>query len=49
MVIDRLQQLRDMLGLSTILAEMNCGQQIPNRHILSSMRQFMDDVAPALR
>lgn len=49
MVIDRLRELRELLGLSAILAEMNCGQQIPNQHILSSMRQFMDDVAPALR
>jgi hypothetical protein len=49
MVIDRLRELREMLGLSAILAEMNCGQQIPNRHILASMRQFMEDVAPALR
>lgn len=49
MVIDRLQQLRESLGLSGILAEMNCGHQVPNRHILSSMRLFMDKVAPALR
>ena len=49
MVIDRLQQLRELLGVSVILAEMNCGQQIPNQHILSSMRLFMEDVAPALR
>ena len=49
MVIDRLQQLQESLGLSAILAEMNCGQQIPNQHILSSMRLFMDKVAPALR
>ena len=48
-VIDRLRELREMLGISTVLAEMNCGQQIPNRHILSSMRQFMEEVAPALR
>lgn len=49
MVIERLQSLQQMLGLSSILAEMNCGQQIPNPHILSSMRLFMDKVAPALR
>jgi alkanesulfonate monooxygenase SsuD/methylene tetrahydromethanopterin reductase-like flavin-dependent oxidoreductase (luciferase family) len=49
MVIDRLRELRASLGLSAILAEMNCGQQIPNQHILSSMRLFMEDVAPALR
>jgi alkanesulfonate monooxygenase SsuD/methylene tetrahydromethanopterin reductase-like flavin-dependent oxidoreductase (luciferase family) len=48
-VIDRLQQLRESLGLSGILAEMNCGHQVPNQHILSSMRLFMEKVAPALR
>jgi hypothetical protein len=49
MVIDRLQQLRESLGLSCILAEMNCGHQVPNQHILASMRLFMDKVALALR
>jgi len=49
MVVDRLQELRELLGVSVILAEMNCGQQIPNQHTLSSMRLFMDKVAPALR
>ena len=49
MVIERLQQLKASLGLSAILAEMNCGQKIPNAHILASMRLFMDKVAPALR
>ena len=48
-VIDRLQQLRESLGLSGILAEMNCGHQVPNQHILSSMRLFMEKVAPTLR
>jgi alkanesulfonate monooxygenase SsuD/methylene tetrahydromethanopterin reductase-like flavin-dependent oxidoreductase (luciferase family) len=49
MVIDRLQQLGELLGISTILAEMNCGQAIPNEHTLSSMRLFMEKVAPKLR
>ena len=49
MVIDRLRELKEMLGISTILAEMNCGQQIPSQHILSSMRLFGEKVAPALR
>ncbi|HXJ79780.1 MAG TPA: LLM class flavin-dependent oxidoreductase [Candidatus Methylomirabilis sp.] len=49
MVIDRLQQLRESLHLSGILAEMNCGHQVPNQHILASMRLFMEKVAPALR
>ena len=36
------------IALSGILAEMNCGHQVPNQHILSSKRLFMDTVAPAL-
>src|SRR5262249_58407787 len=46
-VIDRLQQLRELLGISGLLAEMNCGHRVPNQHILSSMRLFMERVAPA--
>ncbi len=49
MVADRLEQLREQLGISTVLAEMNCGQEIPNEHMLSSMRLFMEKVAPKLR
>jgi alkanesulfonate monooxygenase SsuD/methylene tetrahydromethanopterin reductase-like flavin-dependent oxidoreductase (luciferase family) len=49
MVVDRLEQLREQLGISTVLAEMNCGQEIPNEHMLSSMRLFMEKVAPQLR
>lgn len=49
MVVDRLEQLREQLGISTVLAEMNCGQEIPNEHMLSSMRLFMEKVAPKLR
>jgi alkanesulfonate monooxygenase SsuD/methylene tetrahydromethanopterin reductase-like flavin-dependent oxidoreductase (luciferase family) len=48
-VIDRLRELKEMLGISTILAEMNCGQQIPSERILSSMRLFGEKVAPVLR
>jgi hypothetical protein len=48
MVVDRLQQLRELLGISTILAEMNCGQEVPGEHVLASMRLFMEKVAPKL-
>jgi len=48
MVIDRLLELRESLGISSLLAEMNCGHQVPNQHILSSMRMFMERVAPVL-
>ena len=48
MVIDRLLQLREMLGFSSILAEMNCGHQVGHAQVLGSMRLFMEKVAPAL-
>ena len=48
MVVDRLQELRAQLGISTVLAEMNCGQAIANEHTLTSMRLFMEKVAPKL-
>jgi len=49
MVIERLQQLREMLGFSSILAEMNCGHQVGHANVLKSMRLFMEKVAPSLR
>ena len=49
MVIDRLQQLREMLGFSSILAEMNCGHQVGHANVLKSMRLFMEKVAPKLK
>ncbi|PYM14154.1 MAG: hypothetical protein DMD81_18860 [Candidatus Rokuibacteriota bacterium] len=49
MVVDRLRELREVLGISTLLAQMNCGQQIPSPRIVDSMRLFMEKVAPALK
>ena len=49
MVVDRLAQLREELGLSALLVEMNCGQQIPHQPVVSSMRLFAEKVIPALR
>lgn len=49
MVSERLLQLKEALGLSAILAEMNCGQQIAHEHVLASLRLFADKVLPALR
>ena len=38
-----------MLKQWTYLAKMNCGQQMPHQHTVSSMRLCMEQVAPALR
>ncbi|MGE0223038.1 MAG: LLM class flavin-dependent oxidoreductase [Acetobacteraceae bacterium] len=49
MVSDRLGQLREELGLSGILAEMNCGMQIPHPQVLGSLRMMCEDVIPRFR
>ena len=45
-VAARLRALRDELGLSGILAEMNCGGQIPRERVLESLRLMCEDVMP---
>ena len=47
MVIDRLMQLREELGLDGILAELNCGTRIPNDRIMNSLRLLCAEVKPA--
>jgi alkanesulfonate monooxygenase SsuD/methylene tetrahydromethanopterin reductase-like flavin-dependent oxidoreductase (luciferase family) len=45
-VADRLQQLREELGLDGILAELNCGTRIPNPLIMKSLRLLCEEVMP---
>jgi alkanesulfonate monooxygenase SsuD/methylene tetrahydromethanopterin reductase-like flavin-dependent oxidoreductase (luciferase family) len=45
-VTERLQGLRDELGLDGILAEMNCGGQIPRELVLQSLRLLCEQVMP---
>jgi alkanesulfonate monooxygenase SsuD/methylene tetrahydromethanopterin reductase-like flavin-dependent oxidoreductase (luciferase family) len=45
-VADRLQQLREELGLDGILAELNCGTRIPNPRIMTSLRLLCEQVMP---
>jgi alkanesulfonate monooxygenase SsuD/methylene tetrahydromethanopterin reductase-like flavin-dependent oxidoreductase (luciferase family) len=46
MVIDRLQELREELGLNGILAELNCGSRIPHERVLNSLRLLCEQVMP---
>jgi alkanesulfonate monooxygenase SsuD/methylene tetrahydromethanopterin reductase-like flavin-dependent oxidoreductase (luciferase family) len=49
MVVDRLRQLRDELGLSGVIMESNVGGRIPLERVLRSIRLYAEEVAPRLR
>ena len=49
MVVERLGQLRDELGLSGVVAEPNVGGRIPLEQVIRSIRLYADEVAPRLR
>jgi alkanesulfonate monooxygenase SsuD/methylene tetrahydromethanopterin reductase-like flavin-dependent oxidoreductase (luciferase family) len=49
MVVDRLAALKETLGLSGILAELNCGMRIPREQVVNSLRLMCDEVMPHLR
>jgi alkanesulfonate monooxygenase SsuD/methylene tetrahydromethanopterin reductase-like flavin-dependent oxidoreductase (luciferase family) len=49
MVVERLRQLRDELGLSGVIIESNVGGHIPLGRVLHSIRLFAQEVAPKLR
>lgn len=49
MVVDRLAALRETLGLSGILAELNCGMRIPAGRVVNSLRLLCSDVMPHFR
>ena len=48
-VVDRLGELRETLGLSGILAEMNCGSQIPHEQVMTSLQLLCEDVIPKFK
>ena len=48
-VVDRLAQLREELGLSGILAEMNCGSRIPHEQVLTSLQLLCEEVIPKFK
>ena len=45
-VTRRLKELREELGLSGILAELNCGGQIPHRQVMRSLELLCKEVMP---
>ena len=49
MVVDRLGQLREELGLSGILAELNCGMRIPHDQVIRSLNLMCREVSPHFR
>jgi alkanesulfonate monooxygenase SsuD/methylene tetrahydromethanopterin reductase-like flavin-dependent oxidoreductase (luciferase family) len=46
MVRDRLLELKEELGLDGILAELNCGGQIPHDGVMRSLRLLCNEVMP---
>jgi alkanesulfonate monooxygenase SsuD/methylene tetrahydromethanopterin reductase-like flavin-dependent oxidoreductase (luciferase family) len=46
MVTERLMELREELGLSGILAELNCGGQIPHERVIHSLDLLCNKVMP---
>jgi alkanesulfonate monooxygenase SsuD/methylene tetrahydromethanopterin reductase-like flavin-dependent oxidoreductase (luciferase family) len=48
-VIDRLQQLREQLGLNGILAELNPGSLIPHERVLEALRLLCLEVMPRFK
>lgn len=49
MVVDRLRQLRDELGLAGVIMESNVGGRISLDRVLTSIRLYAQEVAPRLR
>ena len=49
MVVERLQEMKETLHLSGVVAEFNAGELIPREKIESSLRLFCEKVVPAFR
>jgi hypothetical protein len=49
MVADRLAVLRETLGLSGILAELNCGMRIPHERVVNTLQLLCGEVMPQFR
>ncbi|MCC7371943.1 MAG: LLM class flavin-dependent oxidoreductase [Chloroflexi bacterium] len=47
-VVARLGQLRDELGIAGVLAELNCGRNIPHPNVMRSLQLLCTEVMPAL-
>jgi alkanesulfonate monooxygenase SsuD/methylene tetrahydromethanopterin reductase-like flavin-dependent oxidoreductase (luciferase family) len=49
MVIDRVQEMKERLSLSGIVAEFNAGEQIPREKVARSLELFCEKVIPAFK
>ena len=49
MVVERLTQWREQLGLSGVIMEPNVGGKMPIDRVLNSIRLYAQEVAPRLR
>jgi len=47
-VAERLMELRERLGYSTLSVWMNAGGQVPHERVLASMRLFAERVMPRI-
>jgi hypothetical protein len=48
-VTDRLQELREVIGLNGILAELNPGSLIPHARVLEALRLLCQEVMPRFK
>ena len=48
-VVEKLQQIRDRLGLDGVIMEPNVGGQLTSQQVLDSIRLYAQEVAPPLR
>jgi alkanesulfonate monooxygenase SsuD/methylene tetrahydromethanopterin reductase-like flavin-dependent oxidoreductase (luciferase family) len=48
-VVDRLQEVREVLGLDGILAELNPGSLIPHDHVMTALRLLCQEVMPRFK
>jgi alkanesulfonate monooxygenase SsuD/methylene tetrahydromethanopterin reductase-like flavin-dependent oxidoreductase (luciferase family) len=48
-VVDRLQELRQVLGLDGILAELNPGSLIPHERVMTALRLLCQEIMPRFR
>jgi hypothetical protein len=48
-VIDRLQEVREELGLDGILAELNPGSRIPHERVMTALKLLCEDVMPRFK
>ena len=48
-VVERLQEYKEKLGISSIVVEMNFGGQIPFERVVNSMRLFLEKIVPKFK